>query len=305
MYLIFYMYRKHVLALLPQYSPSQSLTNEITIMSADIKLNSAKSNLPSIEFTISEAARIILGGTDTKRFWGFTFEEFIETMHSGLFNLVMDPAKAPWRDSIIWRDEDYQELKAAISRVDARPTPAHRFDLEAVNSIMLGAQIVAFSGPIESGKTTGAEALVNIGYESMGLADVPKIAWSLIYGIPLRYFNDHELKKTMLRGSNLTPRSIMQVSATEVCRTIFDRIWVQRLALRIASRADSGALQLVDRRSNFNIKVAVHDLRFQNEADFFRELKALVVRVSRPGKIPGDAGTLKSHVSEMGFSKSG
>jgi len=253
------------------------------------------SRLPAI---VTEAAQIILGGVEVERFWGFSLERFSLAMHAGLCRLVVDPGNTPWEGRIHWTAADDAELESAKSSLDWVPNPAHQCDLQAALKVASNNQIVAISGPIESGKTTAAVALEAVGFKNLAFADPVKVALPMLFGIPIRYFNDHELKKTPLPGTHLTPRAVIQLTATEVCRGFYDQLWCHRFALRAMGLALASAKGAQVR----DMRLVAGDLRFQNEADFLRSVGATVLRVSRPSKIAGDSGSVnRNHLSEKGF----
>jgi hypothetical protein len=110
------------------------------------------------------------------------------------------------------------------------------------------------------GKDTVANRLVDKhGFTRMSFADPLKEACRIIF-----HFSDAQLygdkKEVMDNRWGKTPRQILQMMGTDAVRNIIDReVWVKSLQIKIDTmvRANPGK----------QLKIAVPDVRFPNEAD--------------------------------------
>lgn len=260
----------------------------------------------TLELGSTSAAWAILGGVDTVKFWGFSFDAFLDKYQAAVIKHIGDPSQAPWKQSIRFTDDDLAELRTALATLDFSKNPAGTIDrLEAVEFAKMSS-IVGLAGPIGCGKDTAAESLELQGYTRTAFADPLRLAACLTYSIPLRYFNDRSLKEDPLPDSALSPRRIAQLLGTEVVReSIRNDIWVSRHLLRIASAI--GNQDHIYRtsgkapNSRGGVKVVVSDVRFQNEADYVRDFGGVIFKIQRSDAMGVTASTL-SHKSELGFS---
>lgn len=126
-------------------------------------------------------------------------------------------------------------------------------------------RIVAFIGPIGSGKTTAAQCLKPLGYHRISFAD-PLKQMLMTLGLTHEqvYGDEKELASPLLCGH--TPRWAMQSLGTEWGRNhIHKNLWVRAWQHRCQSH------QLV----------TVDDMRFPNEHAMVRSLNGKVIRVLR------------------------
>lgn len=140
-------------------------------------------------------------------------------------------------------------------------------------------RVVAFIGPIGSGKTTAAMCLKSLGYHRISFADPLK---QMLITLGLQsgqvYGDEKEIPAEILCGR--TPRYAMQVLGTEWGRgLIHPDLWVRAWQFRCQSH------QLV----------AVDDMRFLNEHRAVKALNGVVIRVRRPGSLTPD----QVHESEI------
>lgn len=259
-------------------------------------------------YTTAEAAHLILGGTDTQRFWGFEFADFLGKFQDRLNDHIGYPMLTPWRHDIDFTAEDYIELARAKDSLDFTRNPAESMDEPQAVGFARRCDLLGMNGAIGSGKDTVGEALEPHGFVRMSFAEPLRIAGAMVYGIPLRYFLDRKLKEFPLPNSRMTPRRVLQLMGTEVCRSICEPLWVKRALLRMASPMDNlagYAASNSNRLSRDNgIRVAIPDVRFQNEADFVRKLGGRIVMISRPSAEANKAAALHGagHASESGIS---
>jgi hypothetical protein len=175
--------------------------------------------------------------------------------------------------------------------------------------------IIGFVGFIGSGKDTAADYLVNFhGFRRDSFANTLKDAVAAVFGwdrtlLEGRTTEAREWREQIdpwwaerLNMPNLTPRLILQLWGTEVCRQGFhDDIWIASLENKM-------------RKTNDNIVIS--DVRFPNEIKAIHNADGIVVRVQR-GENPewydaavsmnrGDVGNMswaisKNHIKQLGI----
>jgi hypothetical protein len=140
--------------------------------------------------------------------------------------------------------------------------------------------IVGICGFIGSGKDTIADYLVNFHeFRRDSFAGTLKDAVSAVFGWPRellegRTKHSREWREQVdpwwanrLNMPNLTPRLVLQLWGTEVCRRSFhDDIWIASIENKLRNSLDN---------------IVVSDCRFPNEIDSIRNAGGLVVRVVR------------------------
>ena len=155
--------------------------------------------------------------------------------------------------------------------------------------------LIAVHGFKQSGKDTLAHLLVSeYGYQRLAFADRVKDAIHVIFGVakedlygsdsdkqklsPVRWSDlQHVAREQKDHRTHLSIRELLQIFATEICRDKIPSIWYQFLPIQ--------SQQLT----------VVSDLRFLNEAEHLRSLKALVIEVKRP------SASASAHASESGL----
>lgn len=140
--------------------------------------------------------------------------------------------------------------------------------------------IVGFVGFIGSGKDTAADYLVNFhGYRRDSFANTLKDAVACVFGwdrtlLEGRTKEAREWREQVdtwwaerLNMPNLTPRLMLQLWGTEVCRTGFhDDIWIASLENKMRKTADN---------------IVISDVRFPNEIKAIHNAGGIVVRIKR------------------------
>jgi hypothetical protein len=140
--------------------------------------------------------------------------------------------------------------------------------------------IVGFVGFIGSGKDTAADYLVNFhGYRRDPFANTLKDAVACVFGwdrtlLEGRTKEAREWREQVdtwwaerLNMPNLTPRLMLQLWGTEVCRTGFhDDIWIASLENKMRKTTDN---------------IVISDVRFPNEIKAIHNAGGIVVRIKR------------------------
>jgi hypothetical protein len=257
--------------------------------------------------SIADAACVILGSTQTESYWGFSFESFTSRFHSKLHEVIGDPRLAPWLKAIDFTSDDYVELEQSRAAHDFTSDPATHMDEQLALEFARRSDILGMHGPIGSGKDTAADSLAPHGFVGMSFSDTLRIAATLIYGIPPRYFLARDLKGTPLPNSTMSPRRVLQLLGVEVIRSIHEPTLVKRTLLRMASAMHDlpGYARNAPQRISAagGIRAVLRDVRVQNEADTVRNLGGRIAWVSRPSldvaKVAATAGY--NHSTEAGI----
>lgn len=261
-------------------------------------------------YTTAQAAHVILGGTDTESYWGFTFQEFVERLQVAMVKHIGSPADAPWRKHLDYTADDYRMLQGTLDGLDFVRDPANQMDRPLAVAFARRCDVVGMHGGLNGigvGKDTVADSLKPHGFVAMSMADALKVSLSMAYGVPMRYFHDRALKEAALPGSGpqVTPRKLMQHWGTEVVRSIEPKTWLLRHQLRLASAMldlSNIANQHPERISATNgIRVTIPDVRFADEANYVRELGGFNAWISRPSL--ANANLSNGHASEAGIPK--
>ena len=140
--------------------------------------------------------------------------------------------------------------------------------------------IIGFVGFIGSGKDTAADYLVNFhGFRRDSFANTLKDAVSAVFGwdrvlLEGRTKEAREWREKVdpwwaerLNMPNLTPRLMLQLWGTEVCRNGFhDDIWIASLENKMRKTTDN---------------IVISDVRFPNEIKAIHNAGGIVVRIKR------------------------
>jgi hypothetical protein len=243
--------------------------------------------------------------------------QFTERLESQLFSpehaaRILSTAMAKTPGQYPQVDPVYADLAAEASRdsmvflrcLDGMTNPVHRITSSEVLAVIDALPVIGLNGPIGSGKDTLAEPIEReYGFRKMSFADPLRAAGVMLFKIPLRYFNDRMLKEAPLPGLGVSPRKILQLLGTEVCRGIRDDFWAHRLSLRIASHVYGAASP--DPRGPAPNGIVIADVRFQNEADYVRtRTLGALGRIRRPAVEAESRSKGSGHASEAGITGS-
>lgn len=155
--------------------------------------------------------------------------------------------------------------------------------------------IIAFTGPIGSGKTTACEYFHQhyVGITHRNFAAPIKHAVCQMFGFSMHQCTDTDLKEVVDPILNFSPRKAMQLIGTEVGRQLNPDVWIMHM---IRSLAGLRSLEEIFSSSHPFKGLVIGDLRFPNEAAWVRKNNGLVVHIFKTR-----ADRLHEHSSEKGI----
>lgn len=138
-------------------------------------------------------------------------------------------------------------------------------------------KIIAFAGPIGSGKTTACDWF-HANYPQCyvyNFAAHIKSAAAMMFGFSGHQCNDTHEKEKVDERVGFSPRKAMQLLGTEIGRQLNPDIWVIRMndileSIKTTQRVIS---------SHDNVIMVIGDMRFENEAAWVRKNNGLVVHI--------------------------
>lgn len=152
--------------------------------------------------------------------------------------------------------------------------------------------IIALTGKKRHGKDSAAKIIQKYSTTrcvTLSFAKPIKEALSIIHCIPLKYFDDDDLKEAIIPEWNRTPRELAQWLGTEVYRMQFDNdTWLKNMKMRMDSYY----------QTNQDVLFIITDCRFNNEAEFIRNLGGTIWKVDANVRVPPSGD---SHASERGI----
>lgn len=149
--------------------------------------------------------------------------------------------------------------------------------------------LIGLCGAASAGKSAVAEILRDRrGFTGLSFAGPIYRAVAAVTGMTVEQLADRSQKERPIEWLGKSPRELLQTLGTEWGRdTVRSDIWVV-----IAMRQAAAIRQIGG-------KVAIADVRFENEAQAIREAGGVVWRVERPQA--GLAGAAAEHSSEAGL----
>lgn len=135
--------------------------------------------------------------------------------------------------------------------------------------------MIGITGKIGSGKDTIADYLVSkYNYTKLSLAEPIKSALAAMLDEPIENFYDRNLKEQHIPELGLSRRQLAETLGTEWGRyTIKNYIGNQDFWLKLLKYKIS--------KNNLQ-RIVVPDVRFDNEVNFIRENKGIIINVIRP-----------------------
>lgn len=141
--------------------------------------------------------------------------------------------------------------------------------------------IIGLSGSKQSGKTTTANILSELGYEHRSFARKLKAICADLFNLTQDQVDGgNQHREVVLPEWGITSRQILQRMGTEVGRSVHPEVWI-RYALRGVQPSSD---------------VVISDVRFDNEAEAVRRLGGIIVQVNRQETYRKD-----DHDSEVGL----
>ena len=167
---------------------------------------------------------------------------------------------------------------------------------------LVAPKLIGIRGKAGSGKSAIATYLHNTRPNTWteAFADPLKQVASLLFGIPIDYFNDRDFKEVPFNFWGISPRQVVQFVGTEMVRdTLYkllpeveNNFWVARMVGRLAGELDNMEYTKDD-------VVVIPDVRFQNEYNWVLAQGGIIIHLTRPGA-DGIVG-IPSHQSEHGI----
>lgn len=151
--------------------------------------------------------------------------------------------------------------------------------------------LIGFSGPAGCGKDTAAMALARhyVSYDTMAFADTLKQGICEMFFLDRDVFDSRESKESTIPGINKSPRELAQIIGTDCIRKMIgEDTWIHIMARRYAVFCQSGLKRL-----------AITDVRFENEAEWIRSNGGSIIHIIRTGVYWDEYG----HASERGIEK--
>lgn len=141
-------------------------------------------------------------------------------------------------------------------------------------------KLIGIHGKKRAGKDTAGKLIQSItGYERIdSFADPLRKFGFMTFGIT------EENREEMIESIGKTGRQVLQLVGTEIGRVISPNFWIESLKYR-NSNSDGGLI--------------ITDVRFDNEAEFIRNMGGRILEIQRPS-LSGKADT---HASEIPISR--
>ena len=148
--------------------------------------------------------------------------------------------------------------------------------------------LIAFHGLPGSGKDTASEYLQKTRENTYGesFAGPLKRAAAKLWGIPISYFEDRNIKEESNYYWDMSPRQMAQYFGTELVRAHLSHDhWIKHLEGRLLGELCS---EDWDEPSIYDSgdTVVISDLRFQNEYEWVIKHGGIVIHLVRPEAVP-------------------
>lgn len=157
--------------------------------------------------------------------------------------------------------------------------------------------VIGLFGSVGHGKDTAADILVeHHGFHKFSFAEPLRQALVVLFGVPMEFFTDRQLKEMILPQWGKSPRQLMQLLGTEFLRThIAEDFLVRRVDEQIKK---------LEATYNDPVRIVITDCRFANEAKWINDEfpgRSLILHVNANERVPSIlSGTASVHASENG-----
>ncbi|MXS84327.1 hypothetical protein [Nitrosomonas oligotropha] len=141
-------------------------------------------------------------------------------------------------------------------------------------------KLIGLTGPAGCGKDTVAKFLCDTQeFRQISLAEPIKLGIVAMFGIPMEYLTDRELKEQPLKIlGGKSPRQVMQTLGTEWAREMVDEdIWIN-----IAQQQIDYNNQLTAGNNLYLSGIVISDIRFESEAKWLRDQGGTIWHIRRP-----------------------
>ena len=157
--------------------------------------------------------------------------------------------------------------------------------------------LIGLAAKARSGKDTVADYLrQHYEFKTYAFADPLKKAASEMFGIPLAFFYNDDLKEQVVEEWGFSPRQIAQLLGTEGGRQLFrEDLWTKRAEVEYKAYCEQ-AQYLRIKNYDLTPGFVVTDVRFEDEAAWIRYLGETVIHILRD-----NASEVSEHVSEAGI----
>lgn len=174
-------------------------------------------------------------------------------------------------------------------------------------------RFVGFSGKAGSGKDTAADIYTKLlelqkpnnlterCVRRDAFASTLKEICATLTDTPVTEFETEEGKSKFNLFAGMTNRTIAQLVGTECFRDVFDEdIWINTVINKAIYEALDRSLSIIDRQGiTVELVVVISDTRFENEANFIRDVNGNIAMVINENQAQTSAGN--AHRSEKLF----
>lgn len=154
--------------------------------------------------------------------------------------------------------------------------------------------LIGVHGPLNGGKDTVANYLIDKfpgRFRRYAFAKPLKEASKILFGFTDEQIEDRVLKETPDPFWGFAPRKVLQLMGTEFGRNMLrEDVWIRRAEMEVTNNAAS------------SFSTIITDVRFQNEADWFRSQSgSILIYLEVPGLV---RDAKYNHASEAGITRS-
>lgn len=155
--------------------------------------------------------------------------------------------------------------------------------------------LIGIHGRAGVGKDTAGSFLASIGFNCYAFADPVREVAATLFGKKISDFQTQAQKAIFEQDWNMTRRQMLQFVGTEMVREkLGGNHWIRLMVDRIAAN------------ESLHSKVAITDVRFQNEVDFVLEAGGSILHIESSVRAAINPGSKEaSHASEQPLDMTG